>query len=96
MERSHLAYEDVKAALERAMESPRGVLIRFATKGKATNFVARANYYRRQDRKENFKTFPEGHPFKFASAWDILRVVADGEVVTITKGDGSNLNIEEL
>lgn len=94
--KSPLSFEDIRTALDRAMEAPKGILVRLETPGAAVSFVSRANYCRLQDRKENAKTYPDGHPLKQASIWDALRIRADGQVVRITKGDGSTLEIEEI
>lgn len=94
--KSPLAFEDIRAALDRALSSPRGVVVKVESPGMAINLVTRANYFRRQDQKENAKIYPDGHPHKNSSVWDNLRIRADGATVKILKGDGSHLEIEEL
>jgi hypothetical protein len=94
--KSPLAFEDIRAALDRALASPRGVVVRVESPGIAINLVTRANFFRRQDQKDNSKIYPDGHPHKNASVWDNLRIRAEGSTVKILKGDGTHLEIEEL
>lgn len=95
---SYLSAEDVRRALDRALESPRGITVTRTTPSLALSFVARANTLRRKDKAENFETYPEGHSLKHASAWDVLRINAVDCVVYITKGDADTIDlyIEEI
>jgi hypothetical protein len=94
--KSPLAFEDIRAALDRALASPRGIIVKVESPGVAINFVTRANYFRRQDQTANSKIYPDGHPHKNGSVWDNLQIRADGPTVRIIKSERALLEIEEL
>ncbi len=96
---SLLAYPDCKKALENALVSERGIMLTWKTKAEATRFVGRCNAYRRLDRKENQKIYPEpAHTLHGRSVFDVLLITQDVNVVRIIPRKEADLTaiIEEL
>lgn len=98
---SRLAYEDVFKVLDRAIEAPNGIRIKFAKRGDALRFRMRINYGRNLDRKTNRENFEIGHPMFGRSLYDGITVqdpVRDGPNywLYIKQLSGESLEIEEL
>lgn len=94
--RSLLGYRDCREVLERAVSSERGLKIEFETEAAARVFVRRCNHFRVLDRKENAKNMPDGHELHGNSVYDILRIGAKDNFVTIAVLKDEILNIEDL
>lgn len=82
---SILAYPDVKTAFDRVLATPRGIKVTFTTKPQAVRFVARCNYFRMLDRKENLKIYAEmtSHSLYGRSVYDHIEVALRGTEVLI-------------
>ncbi len=98
---SRLAYEDCFKILERALESTKGIRVRFADRGTALRFRTRLHYARNIDRSDNRQNFERGHPMFGKSLYDVITVrdpVKDDKTIWlyIEKLDGNELEIEEL
>lgn len=95
---SILAYPDVKTAFDRVLATPRGIKVSFTTKAQAVRFVARCNYYRMLDRKENLKIYAEmtSHSLYGRSVFDHLEVALRGTDVHIKAVVLEEGRIEEL
>lgn len=90
------AYGDCRDALDRALESERGIKIECETSGMAIRLRHRMNSFRSRDRQTNSKTYEATHPMHNASAYDklILRIV--GSDLLIEKVSSESLTISEL
>jgi len=104
---SDLAQEDVKQALDRAVQSEKGVRITFksgspeANSAVATATRARMHRVRVLDRKNSTAIYPADHPMHGRSSWDILFIQkvanSDGSAeLRITKGGLANFILEDL
>lgn len=98
---SRLAYDDIFKILDRAIESPLGIRVKFADRGAAFRFRTRLHYARNIDRKDNKANFDPDHPMFGRSIYDSVTVkdpVKEGPIywLYIHKLDGENLEIEEL
>ena len=67
-----MAYKDCYDAMERALESSKGIRMRFPDEGKATYYRMRCHNARAIRRAENAKTYERGHPMHGTSIFDIL------------------------
>jgi len=95
--RTPLALEDVRVILDRALAARVGVRVPFATKGEAVYWRGRANYLRRQDRKDNAAIYRPDHPLHKQSAYDGLRLfLIDERIIVIKKVSATVPDIEEL
>ncbi len=68
------SYPDIRATLDRALASAKGVRVRFPDKNAATTFKGRVHTMRYLDRKENCKIYPSGNPMYGRSVYDPLLV----------------------
>jgi len=93
---SPFSFEDVRTALDAALRAKVGVKIEMDSHGAAVLFQGRANYFRRQDRKENLKTFPEGHELHSQSIYDKLKISVENSTVKIVQYSAVMLKMEEL
>ena len=102
--KSPISFEDVRDAMDRAIASPRGIVLKkFAGNPKRANlFRQRAYYYRLQARRDNMQIYPVGHKLhpREDVGWSVydpleFTVLPDGTIV-ITPYDGADLQIEEL
>lgn len=83
---SLLSYGDVKEVLDKALESEKGLLLKFADEKAATRFRFRANNFRGLDRAENKKIYTEEtHSLHGRSAYDTLALTIDGNKVKVKK-----------
>lgn len=101
MSKSPLSYEDIREALDRALEAKKGVRLKLDSNDSAKNFQHRANFFRRQDREDNTKIFPIGHEYNPAgkrglSVYDKLKISVRDNIVEIRKYSASVLHTEEL
>lgn len=91
------AYPDVRAALERALASPKGIKLSFKEKTDAISFRGRIHSFRYLERRENKKIYPEDHVLYSSTPYDPLMVkTIDATTIMIIKLSGDELNIEEL
>jgi hypothetical protein len=102
--KSPISYEDVRDAMDKALASPRGILIKKyrGDPKRASLFRQRAYYYRRQSRADNIKIYPVGHTLHPSEdiGWSIydpleFDVLKDGTIV-VTPRNGNDLLIEEI
>lgn len=104
---SPLAQEDVRQALDRALETPNGIAITFDTANAAANKAAcittraRIHKVRAFDREQNRKLWPVDHPMHGNSVWDaIFSTVEEKEdgswLLELRKTDASRFKIKEL
>ena len=96
--KSLLSFPDVKAYMDRALESSRGLKVEFESPADAHKFVSRANQFRVLDRKKNAAIYDVAHSMHGGSIYDLLyiRHVNRGTVVRIEKLHELNLVTEEL
>jgi len=101
---SPISYEDVREAMDKALNSPRGILIKkyIGDPKRANIFRQRVYHYRRQARADNMKIYPVGHRLHPEEdiAWSIydpleVDILKDGTIL-ITPRNGNSLLIEEL
>lgn len=91
------SYVDIRSALDRALESEKGVRLRFADDKAAMTFAGRVHSLRFLDRKENKKIYPEDHPMWGRSVYDPLMVKKEAPtVVAIIKLEGVEFDLEEI
>lgn len=96
------SYEDVQQTLDKALQAERGLKINCKDNGAAFALRHRFNAFRKADRREQKKLYPEGDPRGSSSAYDklILRIPRKGDVedncLFIEKTSSDLLNIEEL
>ena len=91
------SYVDIRAVLDKALASEKGVQLRFADEKTAMTFRGRVHTLRYLDRKENKRIYPEGDPMHGRSVYDPLMVKKkeDG-VVAVIKLEGVEFDIEEI
>lgn len=100
--KSTLAFDDIKAAFERALAAPKGIRIPCPNRGAAINLRSRFNYVRMMDREATLRIYPDGHPMQGRSMYDklVLRVPArdqpDAAILYIEPRSVEDLNIEEI
>ena len=94
--KSPLAYEDVTEAMNRALESERGIRIKFNVKGHAINFVQRANYRRKLARRESAEMYAKDHPMHGKTEFDRLALVLQGTDVLMRPRSIDDYVIEDL
>lgn len=91
------SYLDIRAALDRALESEKGVRLRFTDEKAAITFKGRWHTLRYLDRKENKKIYPEDHPLWGRSVYDVLMSkTEDPCTVALIKAEGVEYDLEEL
>jgi len=91
------SYVDIRAALDKALESQKGVRLRFPDAKAAMTFKGRVHSLRFLDRKENKKIYNETDPMYGRSVYDPLMVkTEDPKTVIIIKLDGVQFDLEEL
>ena len=91
------SYVDIRAALDKALESEKGVRLRFPDAKAAMTFKGRVHSLRFLDRKENKKIYNETDPMYGRSVYDPLMVkTEDPKTVIIIKLDGVQFDLEEL
>ena len=91
------SYPDITAALDRALESPKGVRIQFETAQAVTTFCGRAHSFRFRDRAHNRKVYAHDHPMHGCSAYDPLMIRKAGPLeVEIVKLEGVEFQIKEI
>lgn len=93
---SILAYPDIKAVLDKAIESERGVKVEFATSREAERFKARACMFRVLVRRENAKLYEVAHSLHGRSVYDCLVIGGQSPVVTVIPLKESRYTVEEL
>jgi len=69
---SIIAHADVKAAMDRALENGRGVLIDCSSEGEAIYTRQCCYSFRKTDRRKNREIYELGHPQHGVSVYDIL------------------------
>ena len=91
------SYVDIRSALDKALESEKGVRLRFPDHKAAMTFKGRVHQLRFLDRKENRKVYPEGDPMHGRSAYDPLMVkTEDPCTVAIVKLEGVEFDLEDI
>ena len=81
---SILSYPDIRQLMDRALDSEKGVRLKFDTVKSAMMFVWRCNAFRSLDRKENKKIYKEEtHSLHGRSIYDTLQVKRREEQVEI-------------
>lgn len=91
------SYPDITAALDRALESPKGIRVTFETEAAVHTFCGRIHSFRFKDRKVNRKVYPLDHPMHGASAYDPLMIrKASPLIVEIIKLEGVEFRVEEI
>lgn len=90
MPTSRLAYYDCYEILDKAIDSPRGIRLRFATEGAARHFRTRLHKARQINRLDNAETYDPSHALHGRSEYDPLTVKLR------PNGEGWVLEIEPL
>lgn len=75
---SILAYPDCAKALNRALESTKGIIVTFDNAKDAIAFQRRCYAFRRIDRKDNMSLYPEGHQLYARSIYDVCYLIQEG------------------
>lgn len=94
MSKSLASYDEIRAAMDRALDSENGVRIPCGSPQAAVNLRQRCYYFRGLDREQSTKIFAAGDPRHGTSAYDTLVVQATDSFLYIRKG--APLVIEEL
>lgn len=66
------SYEDIRLALDRALESPNGVRITAESPGAAVHLRQRFYTFRKMEQKRSKEIYPIGNPHHGTSAYDVL------------------------
>jgi hypothetical protein len=91
------SYVDIRGALDKALESEKGVRLRFPDAKAAMTFKGRVHSLRFLDRKENKKIYPPDDPMHGRSVYDPLMVKTEDPVtVAIVKLEGVEFDLEEI
>jgi hypothetical protein len=67
---SRLAFSDCFDLMEKAINDPKGIRVKFATYEDAFNFRLRLHSARKIDRRDNLDSYPEGHAMCGRSVYD--------------------------
>lgn len=100
--KSLFAYEDIRQALDKALEAKKGIKIIFETNGQAFGARHRFNQFRSMDRRENARIYPEDHKMHNRTQYDVLRLrlpkkgAPDDNVLFIEKRGADDFKIEEI
>ena len=100
--KSLMAFDDVRAVLDRAAESSKGVKVVCKSRGEAVITRSRMNYLRVLDRKQNGIVYESDHPLHMRSVWDrlIIRIPPRGSpeetTIYVEKRSIDNWTIEEI
>jgi hypothetical protein len=91
------SYPDIRSALDRALESAKGVRLRFPDEKAAMTFKGRVHSFRFKDRRENCKIYGRDDPMYERSVYDPLMVkTEDACTVAIIKLEGVEFDLEEI
>lgn len=91
------SYPDITSALDRALESPKGIRVTFDTDAAVHTFCGRVHSFRFKDRQINKKTYPPDHLMHGASAYDPLMIRKAGDkTVEIIKLEGVEFKVEDI
>lgn len=91
------SYPDIRAALDKALDSPKGVRLSFEDKKAAVTFCGRVHSFRWRDRKENQKIYSPDDPMFGRSAYDPLMLKRVNETtVDVVKLEAVEFSLEEL
>lgn len=98
---SQRAYDDCFQAMDAALEDTEGVRVRMDSLDAATFFRMRCHKARSIDRKNNARTYEQGHPMHGCSAYDCLiflapRIIDGHAYLYIKKNDKVPGSIEPL
>lgn len=97
MPRNTTSYPDIIEVFDRALDSPKGLRMKFATSSEATRWRGRANSFRMRDRQESERLYPPSEPQHGKSVYDPLMVkkVSDLELEIVNLGN-LTFAIEEI
>lgn len=92
------SYVDIRGALDRALESVKGVRLKFPDERAAFTFKGRVHSFRYLDRKENKKIYADpDHPMHGRSVYDPLMVKTEDPVtVCVIKLEGVDFAMEDM
>lgn len=90
---SHLSYDDVRDALDRALASERGILLREESGSRLVSLRQRIHKLKSLDRKRSTKTFDSDDPRYGTSAYDTLSVESSPE---ITQAEGNRIALANV
>src|SRR5215510_14686430 len=97
---SRLAYSDCFELLERAINDPKGIRVKFASYDDAFNFRLRLHQARKIDRQDNLDAYAEGHHMHGHSIYDPLsckiRPFSKGAWLLIERVDARVFEVESL
>ena|ERR1700732_3609935 len=99
---SPLAFSDCYTTLDRALASPSGIRLRFASEGDARHFRTRLHSARKLHRQGNAEVYDDPtHPMHGCSEYDALTVKmrrgnGDGEWFLLVEKVERPLDIEEI
>lgn len=97
LSKSILAFNDCKAAFERALDSPKGTRFTFADPVSAKAFQRRCYQFRKLDRAENSKIYTEpAHTLHGRSVFDTIMIRARGNVVFLERIIEAFTNVEDI
>ena len=94
MSKSLASYDDIRTALDRALESENGVRIPCGSPQAAVNLRQRCYYFRGLDREQSKKIYAAGDPRYNTSAYDTIVIQAIDTFLYLRTGVA--LTIEEL
>jgi hypothetical protein len=100
---SRLAFSDCYELMEKAINDPKGIQVKFARNEDAWHFRVRLHTARRIDRTDNMSLFPEGHMMHGKSPYDslVMRIRENkgnggGHWLRLERISIDNLEIESL
>lgn len=99
---SLFAYNDVRDAFERALQSPHGIKITYSSYSQAIHERSRFNQFRKLHRAETLDIYDEGHPLRGKSVYEALnlriprRSEPDSNILYIEPRTIANMQIEDL
>lgn len=100
--KSPLAFDDIRAIFEKALQTEHGVRIPCRNRATAVVLRSRFNYFRVQDREYNAKTYDPDHLMHGRSMYDkfVLRLphqgAPDDHVLYIQPRSMGEMTVEEL
>ncbi len=93
---SPLAYDDIRDALDRALSADHGVRIHSASVGAAMHLKQRLYKFRKIDRDQSRKLFPEDDSRHGTSIFDSLTVEQIDTILVIKRRVAGALQIEDI
>ncbi len=91
------AYPSARVLLDRALESEKGIRVKFESAKKAFRFRMNCYTVRKRERENSVRIYDSTHPMHGHSPWDHLELLLEEEflIIRVTHGD-DEFSIQEI